>query len=299
MSSKFNAAQVKKTPAGTAEVQKAQAISAVAKVDQGDDGDDNVEQHPGRYGQAIFRHAQAQARQNAQSRADNRRSGGPSRRTPPPGSSGEPEHVPSANNVDDGMASKAFCPVTSKGQHGNAGDDSEAQQHQRGRDGVFLAQARGRLGTEQKLEGTSAANAAADAVLFTPTAILATDGAQNTALRQFAQRAIAAINQAAAFPESFKAQRLLLAAALDVLQHNKALAQRQDPEQDAAGLSGVRQLLLEQLIGISQQNVRTQTSEDLNCLLPLMALNTERPRTSSQAHLAESKLWVMLRQQGG
>jgi hypothetical protein len=301
MNMKFNATRVKSPPPGTSEAQQAEAVSGVAKVDQGND-DDGVEERPGRFGQSIFRHAQAQAKHNAQLRADNRRSNGPTRRSPPPGSPGgtdDSESAASAKSADDGMASHVFRPVTSKGQHGDASDDSDAQQHQRGREGVFLAQARGRLGPEQRAGGASAANAAAEVAPFLPTDGQAIASAKNGALQQFTQRAIAALNRVAASPESAKARQLLLAAALDSFRHNEARTLSPEPGNEATGLSGVRQVLLERMASLSQKTIQTQTSEDLNCLLPLLALNTERPRTNAQAQIAEAKLLVMLRQQGG
>lgn len=61
----------------------------------------------------------------------------------------------------------------------------------------------------------------------------------------------------------------------------------------ASGMAGVRALLIDSTNKLPSGATSSECAEDLRCLLPILLLNLERPRTRQQTNRAVSKLQVL------
>lgn len=292
MSGKLPIIRPKVPPPGSREATPLAAATPVAAVNRADDDpDDAPETRPGRFGQAIFRHAPLAGRFAGLSRPGGGVSG-PARRTagapspPPAWQTG----VPVDDTQAEPLASKSFRPVKSKSDLGQAKDDSQSKEQTRGQEALHLALALDRL----MLNGGPG-----EVLRLAP---IQEDGLspgdtpqQIAGVQRFSQRAIRALNRAASVPSEVRARKLLLSASVESLKEAKAFGSAERASEAPLSLADVREVLMAAVSELAANHVRHQAADDLRCLLPLLALNTGRPRTAAQMESADAKLQVMLR----
>jgi hypothetical protein len=105
--------------------------------------------------------------------------------------------------------------------------------------------------------------------------------------QQFTQRALKAIDriEQGAVPGTIRS-----ALFADVL---SLIAMSASANLPAGGLAAVREHLIDASREMQRVSGKSELIKDLNCLLPMLLLNLQRPRTELQASLAMAKLTVM------